>query len=147
QVVGVFEADGGLSETEIWCDVHTLQGVYRRTNAFSVVMAKLDTNDSFDAFSKWLMDNPQVHASIYRENEFYRAQSETMTRLIDTLGFGIASLMGIGAVFGAILTMYTAVASRTREIATLRAIGFNTASVVLSVLTEAVVLGGIGGLI
>src|SRR5262249_9227432 len=96
-VVGVFEADGGLPETEIWCDVHTLQGVYRRTNAFSVVMAKLDTNDSFDTFSNWLKENPQVHASIYRENEFYRSQGDTMTRLIDTLGFGIASLMGIGA--------------------------------------------------
>jgi len=70
-----------------------------------------------------------------------------MTRLIDTLGFGIATLMGIGAVFGAILTMYTAVASRTREIATLRAIGFNTASVLLSVLAESVVLGAIGGLV
>ena len=146
-VVGVFEADGGLPETEIWCDVHTLQGVYRRTNAFSVVMAKLDTNDSFDTFSNWLKENPQVHASIYRENEFYRSQGDTMTRLIDTLGFGIASLMGIGAVFGAILTMYTAVASRTREIATLRAIGFNTASVLLSVLAESIVLGGIGGVL
>jgi putative ABC transport system permease protein len=146
-VVGVFEADGGLPETEIWCDVHTLQGVYRRTNAFSVVMAKLDTNDSFDTFSNWLKENPQVHASIYRENEFYRSQGDTMTRLIDTLGFGIASLMGIGAVFGAILTMYTAVASRTREIATLRAIGFNTTSVLLSVLAESIVLGGIGGVL
>jgi putative ABC transport system permease protein len=70
-----------------------------------------------------------------------------MTRLIDTLGFGIATLMAIGAVFGAILTMYTAVASRTREIATLRALGFNTMSVLLSVLAESVVLGGIGGVI
>ena len=146
-VVGIFEADGGVSETEIWCDVHTLQGVYRRVNSFSLVMAKLDTNDSFDAFSGWLMKNPQVHTTIRRENEYYRSQSEVMTRLINTLGFGIASLMGIGAVFGAILTMYTAVASRTREIATLRAIGFNTASVLLSVLAESVVLGGIGGLI
>jgi putative ABC transport system permease protein len=146
-VVGIFEADGGVAETEIWCDVHTLQGVYRRVNSFSLVMAKLDTNDSFDAFSGWLMKNPQVHTTIRRENEYYRSQSEVMTRLINTLGFGIASLMGIGAVFGAILTMYTAVASRTREIATLRAIGFNTASVLLSVLAESVVLGGIGGLI
>ena len=146
-VVGIFEADGGVAETEIWCDVHTLQGVYRRPNSFSLVMAKLDTNDSFDTFSAWLMKNPQVHATIRRENEYYRSQSEIMTRLIDTLGFGIATLMGIGAVFGAILTMYTAVASRTREIATLRAIGFNTASVLLSVLAESVVLGAIGGLI
>jgi putative ABC transport system permease protein len=146
-VVGIFEADGGVAETEIWCDVHTLQGVYRRVNSFSLVMAKLDTNDSFDTFSGWLTKNPQVHATIRRENEYYRSQSETMTRLIDTLGFGIATLMAIGAVFGAILTMYTAVASRTREIATLRAIGFNTGSVLLSVLAESVVLGGIGGLI
>src|SRR5262245_30116466 len=147
QVVGIFESDGSVAETELWCDVHTLQGVYRRVNSFSLVMAKLDTNDSFDAFSGWLMKNPQVHTTIRRENEYYRSQSQAMTRLIDTLGFGIASLMGIGAVFGAILTMYTAVASRTREIATLRAIGFNTASVLLSVLAESVVLGGIGGLI
>jgi putative ABC transport system permease protein len=146
-VVGIFEADGGVAETEIWCDVHTLQSVYRRINSFSLVMAKLDTIDSFETFSEWLMKNPQVHSTIRRENEYYRSQSETMTRLIDTLGFGIATLMGIGAVFGAILTMYTAVASRTREIATLRALGFNTASVLLSVLAESLVLGGIGGLI
>jgi putative ABC transport system permease protein len=70
-----------------------------------------------------------------------------MTTIINTLGFGIASLMAIGAIFGAILTMYTAVASRSREIATLRAIGFNTLSVIVSVLAESVVLGGIGGLV
>jgi len=147
QVVGIFEADGGVAETEIWCDVHALQDSYRRPNEFSVLIAKLDTTNSFDAFNDWLSKNPQVHTSVRRETEYYRSQSETMTRLIDTLGFGIATLMGIGAVFGAILTMYTAVASRTREIATLRAIGFNTSAVLLSVLAESVVLGGIGGLI
>jgi putative ABC transport system permease protein len=147
QVVGIFEADGGVAETEIWCDVHALQDSYRRPNEFSVLIAKLDTTNSFDAFNDWLSKNPQVHTSVRRETEYYRAQSETMTRLINTLGFGIAALMGIGAVFGAILTMYTAVASRTREIATLRAIGFNTSAVLLSVLAESVVLGGIGGLI
>ena len=84
---------------------------------------------------------------VRRESEYYQSQSQTMTRLINTLGFGVATLMGIGAVFGAILTMYTAVASRTREIATLRALGFNTSSVLLSVLAESVILGGIGGLL
>jgi putative ABC transport system permease protein len=146
-VVGIFEANGGVAETEIWCDVPTLQDVYRRINAFSLVIVKLDTLDSFEPFNHWLMTNPQVHATIHRENEYYQSQSQTMTRLIDTLGFGVASLMGIGAVFGAILTMYTAVASRSREIATLRALGFNTASVLLSVLAESLVLGAIGGLI
>jgi putative ABC transport system permease protein len=148
QVVGVFEADGGVAETEMWCDVHVLQGVYQRVNSFSVVVARLDSKDSFDGFSQWLMANPQTNKpSIFREDEYYRTRSQTMTQLINTLGFGIAFLMGIGAVSGAILTMYTAVASRTREIATLRAIGFNTGSVLISVLAESVVLGGIGGLI
>src|SRR2546425_3278699 len=93
------------------------------------------------------MKNPRVHATILRESEYYRSRSEQMTRMIDTLGFGIATLMAIGAVFGAILTMYTAVASRSREIATLRALGFNSVSVIVSVLAESLVLGGIGGII
>jgi len=146
-VSGIFEADGGVAETEIWCDVHTLQDVYRRPNSFSLVMVKLDTLASFEPFNEWLMKNPQVNVVVRRESEYYQSQSQTMTRLINTLGFGVATLMGIGAVFGAILTMYTAVASRTREIATLRALGFNTSSVLLSVLAESIILGGIGGLI
>ena len=86
-------------------------------------------------------------SSIRRENEYYATQSQALTRLIRTIGFGIAALMGIGAVFGAILTMYTAVATRAREIATLRALGFNTGSVLVSVLAESMVLGLIGGAI
>ena len=126
QVVGIFEADGGVAETEIWCDARTLQGAYRRGNTYQSVLAQLDSTDSFDAFRDWLTSNPQVNVAIRRENEYYAAQSVAMTRLIRAIGFGIAALMGIGAVFGAILTMYTAVATRAREIATLRALGFNT---------------------
>jgi putative ABC transport system permease protein len=127
--------------------VQNLQSVYRRVNAFSSVLAKLDSAESFDKVNDWLMKNPQVQVGVQRENEYYASQSKTMTQIIDTLCFGIASLMAIGAVFGAILTMYTAVASRSREIATLRALGFNSASVIVSVLAESVVLGGIGGII
>ena len=94
----------------------------------------------------WVETNPQVQVSAQRENEYYVSQSETMTQLINTLGYGIASLMGIGAVFGAILTMYTAVATRTREIATLRALGFNSMAVLTSVLVESLALAAIGGL-
>ena len=147
KVVGIFEADGGLPETEIWCDVHTLQSVYRRTNSFSTVHVKLGSRDAFGSFRDWLMENPQTHVTVRREDEFYASQSETMTRLITTLGFGIAGLMGVGAIFGAVLTMYTAVANRTREIGTLRALGFNTLSVIASVLAESMVLGAIGGFI
>jgi putative ABC transport system permease protein len=146
-VVGVFEADGGVAETEIWADARTLQGAYRRGNTFQSVLVQLDSIDSFDNFRDWLTSNPQVNVAIRRENEYYAAQSVAMTRLIQTIGFGIAALMGVGAVFGAILTMYTAVATRAREIATLRALGFNTTSVLVSVLAESLGLGVIGGAI
>jgi putative ABC transport system permease protein len=147
EVVGIFEADGGPAESEVWCDVQTLQSAYRRTNTFQSMLVTLDSAEAFSRFNDWVSTNPQVHVSVQRENEYYVSQSETMTQLINTLGYGIASLMGIGAVFGAILTMYTAVASRTREIATLRALGFNTTSVLVSVLAESLVLGAIGGII
>ena len=147
EVVGIFEADGGPAESEVWCDVQTLQSAYRRVNTFQSILVKLDSTTAFEPFRNWVETNPQVQVSAQRENEYYVSQSETMTQLINTLGYGIASLMGIGAVFGAILTMYTAVATRTREIATLRALGFNTLSVLVSVLAESLVLGGIGGVI
>jgi putative ABC transport system permease protein len=145
QVVGIFEADGGVAETEIWCDARTLQGAYRRGNTYQSLLAQLDSTESFDAFRDSLTSNPQVNVSIRRENDYYAAQSVAMSRLIRSIGFGIAALMGIGAVFGAILTMYTAVATRAREIATLRALGFSTSSVLVSVLAESLALGAIGG--
>jgi putative ABC transport system permease protein len=147
QVVGVFEADGGVAESEIWADARTLQGVYRRGNTYQSMLVQLDSSDTFDMFRDWLTTNPQLNVMVRRENEYYAGQSQAMTTLIRTIGFGIAALMGIGAVFGAILTMYTAVATRAREIATLRALGFNTMSVLVSVLAESLVLGLIGGVI
>lgn len=146
-VVGVFEADGGVAETELWCDARTLQGAYRRGNSYQSVLAQLDSSESLTMFSDWLTTNPQVNVMIRRENEYYATQSRALTRLIQTIGYTIAGLMGIGAVFGAILTMYTAVATRAREIATLRALGFNASSVVVSVLGESLILGALGGLI
>jgi putative ABC transport system permease protein len=147
QVVGVFEADGGVSESEVWADARLLQGAYQRGNSYQIVLAQLDSGGSFDAFKDWLTSNPQLDVQVRRENEYYEGQSQAMTTLISTIGYGIAILMGIGAVFGAILTMYTAVASRAREIATLRALGFNAWSVVISVLSESLALGALGGLI
>jgi putative ABC transport system permease protein len=147
QVVGVFETDGSIAETEIWCDSRVLQGAYRRGNSYQTVLARLDSSQTFDQFRDWLTTNPQVNLQVRREEEYYAQQSRALTTLIRTVGFGIAALMGIGAVFGAILTMYTAVSTRSREIATLRALGFNTTSVVISVLTESLALAAIGGAI
>ena len=147
QVVGVFEADGGVAESEIWCDARSLQGAYRRGNTFQSVLAQLESADSLTAFSDWLTSNPAVNLMVRRETDYYAGQSQALTGLIRTIGFGIAALMGIGAIFGAILTMSTAVSTRAREIATLRALGFNTISVLVSVLGESLVLGAIGGTI
>ena len=147
KVVGIFETDGGVSETEIWCDSRVLQGAYRRGNSYQTVLAQLDSSDSFNTFRDWLTANPQVNVQVRREADYYAQQSRALSGLIQGVGFGIAALMGIGAVFGAILTMYTAVSTRSREIATLRALGFNTTSVVVSVLAESLALAAIGGAI
>jgi putative ABC transport system permease protein len=147
QVVGVFETDGSIAETEVWCDSRVLQGAYRRGNTYQTILARLDSSQSFDTFRDWLTANPQVNVQVRRETEYYAQQSRALSSLIRTVGFGIAALMGIGAVFGAILTMYTAVSTRSREIATLRALGFNTTSVIVSVLSESLALAAIGGAI
>jgi len=147
KIVGVFEADGAVAETEIWIDARTLQGAYRRGNSYQSVLVRLESTESLTPFRDWLTSNPQLNVMVTREDEYYADQSRMLTTLIQTIGFAIAALMGIGAIFGAILTMYTAVATRAREIATLRALGFNATSVVFSVLSESLVLGAIGGLI
>jgi putative ABC transport system permease protein len=146
-IVGIFESGGSVAETEIWCDSRLIQGVYQRGNSYQSVLAQLDSPASFDSFKNWLTTNPQLNVQVRRERDYYAAQSQVMTSLIHGIGYTVAVLMGIGAVFGAILTMYTAVATRSREIATLRALGFNTMSVLISVLAEAVALAVLGGAI
>jgi putative ABC transport system permease protein len=147
QVVGVFEAGGGVAETEVWVDARVLQGIYNRGNSYQTVLARLESSESFDTFRDWLITNPQLNVQVRRETEYYAEQSRALSGLIRGVGFGIAGLMGVGAIFGAILTMYTAVSTRSREIATLRALGFNTTSVIVSVIVESLALGAIGGVI
>jgi len=147
RVVGTFESNGSVGETEIWCDSHLIQGVYERGNSYQSVLAKLDSPAAFDTFKNWLTTNPQLNVQVQRESDYYAQQSQVMSSLIRGIGYTIAVLMGVGAVFGAILTMYTAVSTRTREIATLRALGFNTASVLISVLAESLALAALGGVL
>jgi putative ABC transport system permease protein len=147
KVVGIFEDGGSASESEIWCDAKVLQPAYQRGNSYQSVYARLENESGFQAFKDALTANPRISVTAIREPEYFAAQSEVLHKIISTIGFLIAGLMGIGAVFGAVNTMYTAVASRTREIATLRAIGFGSFPVVFSVLSEAVFLSVVGGLI
>lgn len=144
-VVGVFEADGGLAESEIWVDAAVLQPAYRRGNSYQAVYVKLNSSDAFDEFKDSLTSDPRLNVKPMRESDYYDSQSTTVYNLITGLGTLIAVIMGLGAVFGALNTMYTAVSSRTREIATLRALGFNSGPVVISVVSESLLLAFVGG--
>ena len=146
-VVGIFEANGGISESEIWTDASVLQPAFRRGNSFQAVYAKLETPEVFQGFKDRLTTDPRLNVKVVRQDDYYAEQSTAITGLITGLGTLIAGLMGIGAVFGALNTMYSAVSSRTREIATLRALGFGSGPVVISVMVEALVLAIVGGAI
>jgi len=147
KVVGIFEAEGAISESEVWCDARVLQGAYRRGDSFQSVYVQLEREDSLDAFKAALAADPRLNVTAQRETDYLAEQSTVLQTIIRTVGFVIAGLMGIGAVFGAINTMYNAVASRTREIATLRALGFGALSIVTSVMAESTVLALIGGVL
>jgi putative ABC transport system permease protein len=146
-VVGIFDAGGSVAESELWCDAKVLQSAYRRGNSYQSVYGRLASADSFQKFKDSLTTNPRLQVTVIREPDYYAQQSQVLQTVIRNVGFGIAILMAFGAVFGALNTMYSAVANRTREIATFRALGFGSSPVVVSVLVEAVVLSLIGGLI
>ena len=147
KVVGMFEADGAISESELWCDARVLQGAYRRGDSFQSVYVQLERAESLDTFKAALAADPRLNVMAQRETDYLAEQSRVLQTIVRTIGFVIAGLMGIGAVFGAVNTMYTAVANRTREIATLRALGFGALSIVTSVLAESAVLALIGGVL
>ena len=147
EVVGIFEAGGTIAESEIWCDARVLQPAYRRGDSFQSVYARLESADAFDVFKDALTTDPRLDVMVEREEDYYLGQTQAVTAIITGIAGVIAFLMGIGAVFGAINTMYTAVAARTREIATLRALGFSSGPVVISVMAESVALAVVGGLL
>ncbi|HVT74449.1 MAG TPA: ABC transporter permease [Lacunisphaera sp.] len=146
-VVGEFEANGGIAESEIWTDAKVLQAAYHRGDSFQSVYVKLNSAGAFAEFKDSLTSNPQLSVKVLRQSEHYAEQSTAMTRLITSLGYLIGFLMAIGAVFGALNTMYSAVAVRTREIATLRALGFGSGAVVCALMLESLLLALVGGAI
>ena len=145
EVVGIFSGGGGAAESEVWTDAAVLQPAYNRGDSFQSVYAKLATPRSFQQFKDALTANPQLKVKAVRQAEFLSEQSSMLTGFIQSIGYFIAALMALGALFGALNTMYSAVAARTREIATLRALGFGASPVILSVMFESLVLALIGG--
>lgn len=146
-VVGVFEAGGGLAESEIWCDAKILQNAYRRGNSYQIARVKLDDKNGLDAFKAAVAADPKLNLDVKRETDYLSQQSEPLSKFIKIVGYPLAILMALGAIFGAINTMYTSVSNRTREIATLRALGFGAMPVAISTLVESLVLAIIGGVI
>lgn len=144
-VVGIFEAGGGAAESEIWSDAAVLQAAYHRGDSFQSVYVRLQSVDAFGRFKDSVTADPRLNAQVYRQTDYYAEHSTAVTKLVTTLGYLIASLMAVGAVFGALNTMYSSVSARGREIATLRALGFGSTAVVVSVMLESVALAVLGG--
>lgn len=146
-IVGTFEDDGSVAESEVWTDASVLQGAYRRGTTFQATRVKLTSPQAQQTFKDALTTDPRLNIKVFTERQFYEQQSKPLVTLVNIVGNVIAALMGIGAIFGALNTMYSAVSARTREIATLRAIGFGAGPVVISVLVEAMVIGVLGGIL
>jgi putative ABC transport system permease protein len=145
RVVGAFTANGSATESEIWTDAAVLQPAYRRGNSFQSFKVKLASEGSFQRLKDALTSDPRLEVKVQRETEFYAGQTRALTGLVVGLGGFISLLMGLGAIFGALNTMYTAVSSRAKEIATLRALGFRASPVVVSVLLESLLIAVVGG--
>jgi putative ABC transport system permease protein len=142
-VVGIFESGGDAHESELQGDVETVLSAYRR-NLFQSVSVMLESPQAFDRFKAALTTDPTLKVSVERETNYYAAQSRNLSKLLNLLAYFVGGIMALGACFGALNTMYTAVSTRTREIATLRAIGFGGLPIVISVLAEAMLLALIG---
>ncbi len=148
KVVGVFDAGGSAFDSELWCDAVILNQVYHRPeNIFQSITARLTSPAALTRFKDALTADPRLSVQVASEREYYEKNSRALTRMITVLGTLVAFVMGIGAVFGALNTMYSAVAERSREIATMRALGFGGVSVVLSFVFEGLLIALVGGLL
>lgn len=146
KIVGVFES-GDAHESELWVDVETAQSSFGRGNSYSSLVAQLESVDSFDTLKTALAADPRMKVDLERERSYYSVQTEKSTLGIKILTSVVSIIMGFGALFSALNTMYSAVSTRTKEIATLRAIGFGGVPVMVSVLAESMLLALLGGLL
>ncbi len=147
-VVGIMESGGSAFDSETWADSAVLNQAYKRpVNIYQSVTVKLANRQSFTSFKDALTKDPRLSVNAEREVDYYARKSEMVATLIRVLGFMVAIVMGIGAVFAALNTMYAAVSARVREVATLRAMGFGSTAVILSFLAESILISLIGGII
>ena len=145
-VVGIFDAGNTGFSSEIWGDADQVMQAFRRT-IFNSMIFKLKNPDDFDAAKAAIEKDPRLTLEAKRETKYYRDQSEVMAKFLRILGTSLTVIFSIGAIIGAMITMYSAVANRTAEIGTLRALGFRRRNILLAFLTESLLLGFIGGFI
>jgi putative ABC transport system permease protein len=146
QVVGVFTADDAAFESEVWGDVDVMMPAFQR-NGYQSITVKLADRSMFDSFKASVEGDPRLYLQPKRELEYYAEQSQAMTTVIRVFGTFVTLILSIGAMFGAMNTMYAAVAYRTREIGTLRALGFSGYRIVTAFMAESIALALIGGVI
>lgn len=146
QVVGMFEDGGSVSESELWTDVRVLQDAYRRGTSYQSVRARLESPESIEQLREALANDPRLDVDVFSEQDYYAAQAEPLSNFIRLLGYPVTFLMAVGAVFGALNSMYASVSARGKEIATLRALGFGPFAVLVSTIIESTLLALVGGI-
>ncbi|MDB6088594.1 MAG: FtsX-like permease family protein [Gammaproteobacteria bacterium] len=145
-IVGEFDS-GDSHNSELWGDTDVVGSTYRRGSSTTSINLRLTDAGAFDALKATLASDPRLKVDVSTTREYYNKQSENLAQIIRVLGTTVATIMAIGALFGALNTMYAAVATRAREIATLRAIGFRGLPVIVSVLLETMLLATLGGVL
>jgi ABC-type antimicrobial peptide transport system permease subunit len=145
RVVGIFDSAGSAFDSEVWGDADQIMQSFRR-QAYSSVVARLTDASAFDVIKARLDADPRVTLDVKRERTFFEDQSQALSNFIRYLGLTLSIIFSIGAMIGAMITMYAAVATRVGEIGTLRALGFRRSAVLAAFLFEAVLIGAIGGI-
>ena len=146
-ITGLFEASGSAYESELWADLPVAQSAFRRGGAAQSMRIQVRSPRDIPVLADRVEADPRLDLEVIGEDSYFRGQSEAMSGLITGFGYTVAVIMAVGAVFAALNAMYTAVSTRTVEIATLRALGFGGGAVVVSVIIEALGLGVLGGLL
>ena len=147
QVVGVFEDSGSSFESELWADTEIVRTAFARAGLVSAVRVRLNSATAYEPFRRGIESNRQLSLMVLRESDYYEKQSEGTALFLGVMGSIVAFFFSIAAMFGAMITMYAAVASRTREIGLLRALGFSRFSILTSFLFESVLLSMVGGVV
>ncbi len=146
KVVGAFEENGGLAENAIIGDTDTVLAAFER-NAYQSIAAQLESPEAFQRFKDSVTSNPQLKVDVKKQAQYAQDQLQQLTVILNFVGYFVGVVMAVGAIFGALNTMYSAVDARAREIATLRAIGFGATAVVVSVMVESLMLAVPGALL